>query len=594
MRTCSLAAVLLAATVAHGDINDAVVYTINEPTVSDYGLDLARKAGSDVLIRGWFKWNQAPRLEPLRWVPDKAHAFGALFGGGITCSALYDSENGITRAQLLDMATRGSDGRLVDAWNTPGIRHGSLSSPAYLDYLFHWCREQIDAGVDYLFMDEHNAALSDKEGYDDYSRADFQRYLSDIAKTNSSDRALWHQFRQWRDDRVWKTLTDRIRAYAKERNRTVLISANGLAKYVDLQVLGVWGAWTTQAGHIDLRENQLPSWRSLVQRGRILAGKRVPVVLFHDWGFGNPPFPWLAVPPAERVAWMRTRDAEIYAAGAFFAFPVLGPFGCDASKDGTLPAMAQQAAFYKAHRDLYLRADYVGSESLRSTTPNLSLAAWTNSQAIILHVINRNQQPQTNVTVELPLDRAPASAVVVSPDFDGERPATCRFTDRLCVTLDRLDAYSVVTLRYKNVPDLFRLRDPSRTMTNPRWERASRNEFRVRPDGLIEDADELNGYLQGNLHPHLRNPPTFLVNVAKPGMLVVHVRGVAILGARLEYRVDGETKQVVELPDRDGKNDAHAPEYDKSFRFPIPAGAHRLTLDNTGGDWAYVSWLAFE
>jgi hypothetical protein len=145
---------LAAITTACGDINDAVVFTMNELTDSQYGLDLARQAGSEVLIRGWFKWHQAPRLESLRWIPEKAHAFGALFGGGITCSALYDGENGLTREQLLDMATRGADGKLVDAWNHPDIRHGSLSSPAYLDYLFRWCREQIDAGVDYLFMDE--------------------------------------------------------------------------------------------------------------------------------------------------------------------------------------------------------------------------------------------------------------------------------------------------------------------------------------------------------------------------------------------------------------------------------------------------------
>lgn len=25
----------------------------------------------------------------------------------------------------------------------------------------------------------------------------------------------------------------------------------------------------------------------------------------------------------------------------------------------------------------------------------------------------------------------------------------------------------------------------------------------------------------------------------------------------------------------------------------VPAGQHRLTLDNIGGDWAVVDWLAF-
>ena len=52
------------------------------------------------------------------------------------------------------MATRGPAGQLIAAWNEPNCRHGSLSSPTYLDYLLSSCKVQIDAGADYLFMDE--------------------------------------------------------------------------------------------------------------------------------------------------------------------------------------------------------------------------------------------------------------------------------------------------------------------------------------------------------------------------------------------------------------------------------------------------------
>ncbi|MGQ9732507.1 MAG: hypothetical protein ACUVX8_14695, partial [Candidatus Zipacnadales bacterium] len=159
------------------DICEAVVYTINEYTSGDYGIDLARKVGSEVLVRAWFKWHEAPPVHEQTEVPQRAHALGALFGGGITCSALYDGENGLSEEQWRDMATRGPAGQLIEAWNQPGTRHGTLSNPAYLDYLFRWCREQIDAGADYLFMDEINAALGPLEGYDDYSLADFREYL---------------------------------------------------------------------------------------------------------------------------------------------------------------------------------------------------------------------------------------------------------------------------------------------------------------------------------------------------------------------------------------------------------------------------------
>ena len=39
--------------------------------------------------------------------------------------------------------------------------------------------------------------------------------------------ADWHAFRNQRDDRAWKWLTDAIRAHAAAKGRRVLISGNG-------------------------------------------------------------------------------------------------------------------------------------------------------------------------------------------------------------------------------------------------------------------------------------------------------------------------------------------------------------------------------
>lgn len=634
------------------DIRDAVVYTINEDVNSPDGVELAGKVGSDVLIRAWFKWGQRPPVEKWTDFPKQVHAQGALFGGGITCSALYDDENGLTPEQLADMATRGPDGRYVDAWDQPRCRHGSLSSPAYLDYLFRWCKEQMDAGADYLFMDENTAALSEKEGYDDHSLADLRRYLLQdcpqtqgwkpgdprwremygvaldnreicpdgtmgtfeyraymralgvIEKPNVDQNklsALFWQFRAFRDDRAWKALTDRMRAYAQAQGRPLLISGNGLVKYVDLQVLGVWNQWTVKDGHVDLSENQLPYWRSLVERGQAVAGKPVPVVLFHDWGFGETPFPWMAISPADRELWMRTRGPEIYAAGGFFAFPVLGPFGCNAAQDGTLRCIAQQTTFFQTHRDLYLKSRYLGCEQTTSDAEHLSLAAWWNPErkAVLVHVINRAAQgtalvPRANVTIRLPLPGAPQKATTISPDAAGEAPVVCRQRDgKLEFTLPSLAAYTLAVLTFDQEPDLAALTDPVYVRPTPMWGRPPRNEFRVKADGNVEDAQDLGSFLQGRLHVGLRNPPTFLVKAAEPGRLEVHVRAVATLGARLELSVDGKMTQAIDLPDLDQKNDGVVGEYDRTFTFEVPAGEHRLSLDNVGGDWAVIDWYAF-
>jgi len=630
------------------DINDAVVYTINEGIRSNYGIELAEKVGSDVLVRAWFKWYNALDWSRMTHLPPKAHALGALFGGGLTCSALYHGENGLSEAQVLDMATRGPDGQLVDAWDTPGCRHGTLSNPKYLEYLLSWARKQIDAGADYLFMDEVNAALRRDEGFDDYSLADFRKCLlrtygdgqgwtaadarwAERFKIDLADRAQspdgtigtfdyraylsehglvrnpwssqnplaadYRQSRKERDDRAWKWLTDEMRAYAASQGRRVLISGNGLEKHVDLQVLGVWGDWVIKDGRVDFAESQMQAWASKVRMGRWRAGKRVPVVFFHDWGFNG--FPWMKVTPAERVLWTRIRGAEIYAAGAFFAFPILGPAGCDALRDGTIRTVARQTAFYQRHRDLYLNAELLSIESAQPTADLLSASLWRRAEppALVVHLINRQVEGTSlrrrqNVGVVIPTHSAPRSLRVVSPDWEDERSARTEDTaDGLRVTLPVLDAYAVAALEYDALPSL--KLSAGRITPSLTWARPEVNEFAVDHTGTVDAPLALNGFLQGQLHPHLRNPPTFVVNAIAPVKLLVKVRAVATLGARIECRVDQKLAGRVELPDLDHKNDGGAPEYARVLEFDVPTGHHRVSVSNTGGDWATVAWYCF-
>jgi hypothetical protein len=584
------------------DIRNAVVYTVHETMDSDHGIRAGAKAGSDCWIRAWFKWNHARDYMAMAALPAKAHALGALFGGGITCSALYHGENGLTEAQVHDMATRGPNGQLVDAWGERNCRHGTLSNPAYLNYLLSWCRQQMDAGVDYLFMDEINAALQKDEGFDDYSMRDYRAWLKKCGlafkpPTAEKQPAEWHAFRRDRDDRAWKWLCDAIRSYAASKGRRVLISGNGLARYVDLQVLGVWGLWRVKNGAADLSENQIQDWASTVTAGRALAGARVPVVFFHDWGFNG--FPWMEVSPPDRDLWMRVRGAEIYAAGGFFAFPVHGPMGNDALRDGGIHEIARQTTFYQRNKSLYLNARVLGFEPIETNAPLLSTALWHRDEppALLLHVINRHAkdaQPvrRENVTIKLPTTQAPKAVRIVSPDWDGERQGEAHVEDgRVVVTLPALDAYAIAILDYNRLPDV-KLASP-RTVPTAQWGRPERSEFVVEPDGTIRDAWALPAFLQGNLHSGLREPPVFLVNMPHGGKLSVHVRAVATLGAKLECFVDGALTQTVEMPDLDRKNDSAAREYDRTFEFAIPSGHHRMMLRNSGGDWAFVSWYAF-
>jgi hypothetical protein len=198
------------------------------------------------------------------------------------------------------------------------------------------------------------------------------------------------------------------------------------------------------------------------------------------------------------------------------------------------------------------------------------------------------------INLRVPIAAVPDRATLISPDFSGEKPlAVSQVGDYLTVTLPGLEAYSVVLLHYGQEPSLDRLTDPVRLRPVARWARPATAEFRVRGDGSVAHGEDLSGFLQGMLHTELRNPPVFLLNSRKPGEFRVHVRAVASAGARLSVRIDNGPATLIDLPDRDGKNDGRAPEYDRTFAFPVPAGAHRIALDNTGPDWLTLEWLEF-
>jgi hypothetical protein len=298
---------------------------------------------------------------------------------------------------------------------------------------------------------------------------------------------------------------------------------------------------------------------------------------------------------------MRVRGAEIYAAGGFFAFPVHGPSNEDALRDGTIGELAKQTAFYQQNKGLYLQARLLGFEPLQANGPLLSTALWrrNDASALVLHVINRQAaaaKPVHREAVEIktPIDRLPRSVRIVSPDWSGEKPGQARLAEdgRLAITIPSLDAYAVAILDYEKLPEV-RMAGV-KTVPIGRWERPEQNEFVVEPGGVVRDTVALPAFLQGNLHAELRNPPTFRVSMPRGGKLRVHVRAVATLGAKLECLVDDALTETADLPDLDHKNDGGAAEYDRTFEFEIPPGRHRVTLRNSGGDWAYVAWYGFE
>jgi hypothetical protein len=115
---------------------------------------------------------------------------------------------------------------------------------------------------------------------------------------------------------------------------------------------------------------------------------------------------------------------------------------------------------------------------------------------------------------------------------------------------------------------------------------ASQSEFTVGEAGAPAGMEKFPAFLQGQAHRDMMPKPlTFQVNYAEPGKFAVTVGQVAKAGAHLKIALDGK---AVERDFPSGAQD-HAPARDEAtLRADVPAGAHSVTVENTGHDWVTV------
>jgi hypothetical protein len=642
--------------------DEATVWIVCEPTQNREQLELALSVQPEAILRGWFKWWQADDWEEYRELSAEAEKRGILFGGGVTCSALKQGENGLNDAQFLRMVSRTPTNQPAVFQNNPssGCHHGAIESREYQDYVLTWAYRQIDAGVTMLFMDEVDGASTEQTGFGDEAMKQFRSYL--VAKYvngkgwKSNDVHWFEAFKirlddklecadgtinsfdyrsylkrmgaleqpflsgknplaaEWgapsdatdetycgsRNRRAWEYMVQSIRAYAAKKGRPLWITANGLNGLVDYQTVGVWENWPVKDGRLSVEPCFVTRWRGAIDFSRRTLGREAPVVVFHDWGFG---IPWEKIPREDRILWLRVYAPEVFASGAFFAWPMSGCGGSTrADRNGTYEEIWHLARWYKAHSELYHNAEWMGLD-LAKTEP-LVVTTMVQQPAVqrrLVHVINKKCRdgqlvPREKFVVRVPSGSTPRAVWVVSPDFGDRKAAKFTWGDGMvAVEMERLDAYNVVILEYDKLPDDDALILGRLVLgTEKRWGQRGGSEFAVTKRGLGKTDGPLSGYLHGQYHKEMRVTPQFKGEFGPDAAISVKINSVAVLGAELLVLVDGQRVAREIAPDKDGKNEGSVGEYNKTVTARIPPGAHVVTLENAGGDWMTIDEVVFE
>ena len=123
------------------------------------------------------------------------------------------------------------------------------------------------------------------------------------------------------------------------------------------------------------------------------------------------------------------------------------------------------------------------------------------------------------------------------------------------------------------------------------WADAKENEFVVGNSGVPSGFERYPSFLQGNGHRAMNPKPlVFQVNFTQPGKFGVSLSQISKGGAHLKLSVDGKGVEQ-DYPAADAN---YAPKSaDGVVMIDVPVGAHTISLENTGADWANIKQFSF-
>ena len=116
------------------------------------------------------------------------------------------------------------------------------------------------------------------------------------------------------------------------------------------------------------------------------------------------------------------------------------------------------------------------------------------------------------------------------------------------------------------------------------WGNAPKTDFTIDSSGSVEGAGAMPAFFQGKAHKEMFPSLEFDVNYKAAGDFAVSVGNVAKSGASLAVLVDGKPTASHDFAAAGRDTFANV-----TLHAPIPAGQHKITLENSGADWVSIT-----
>jgi hypothetical protein len=256
-----------------------------------------------------------------------------------------------------------------------------------------------------------------------------------------------------------------LKHFADSIGKTVYITMNGYSDKVDYQTTGVWESWKVLNGKLDITPSYISRWRSIKEYSLLHLNKDIPLLVFHDWGWGMPFFS--EINEQDRILWLKIYTPEVFASGSIFAWPASGSGTSYRPSTALRDTLLKLSGWYSQNRDLYINSTWSpvqkinlkGQTKLVNTVTDL-YATTGDTLRKIIHLINKNIDNSRNLVVRKNFNitvyshKKPKSVWSVSPDFKDANLLDFTITgDSVAVKVNSLEAYTIVVLDYaKKVP----------------------------------------------------------------------------------------------------------------------------------------------
>ena len=111
-------------------------------------------------------------------------------------------------------------------------------------------------------------------------------------------------------------------------------------------------------GRLDIAPSYINHWRDIKEYSMKYMNRDVPLIVFHDWGYG---MPFIGeIPPEDQILWLRIYAPEVFASGAVFAWPVSGGGNLYKPEKAVQDTVMSLVKWYDKNRDLYINSYWNG------------------------------------------------------------------------------------------------------------------------------------------------------------------------------------------------------------------------------------------